>query len=262
MKRTVLIACCVSLMLVLATGAQAQATKFDMTDQMTRISYAGGANMGQMIKETGLDFKIEVVLQGLKDALEGKESQMTPEEIQKALGEFRELMTKQEEERFGKESVENLNAAKKFLEENKDKEGVKILPSGLQYKILKEGEGDLRANHRGTVKVHYRGTLIDGTEFDSSLGKGDEPVAFNVNQVIPGFSEALQLMKKGAKWQLFIPPDLAYGERSPKGIPPNSLLIFEVELFDIVNTTDAPDAGVVVPAEPAQTDKPADAPKQ
>jgi FKBP-type peptidyl-prolyl cis-trans isomerase len=257
---------CAAFVAFAATSVFAQEAKPDLTDQINRISYAGGANMGRVIKDTGVGFKADVVIKGFMDAFEGKELLMSQEEIQKALGEFKEMMRGKEEERFKKESVENLGIAKKFLEDNKNKEGVKILPSGLQYIILKEGTGEAKPAHRDAVKVHYRGTFLDGTEFDSSLGKGDEPVVFNVNQVIPGMSEALQLMKKGSKWQLFIPPDLAYGEGGSQGIPPNALLIFEVELFDIVTQAEipaAPESGVVVPVEPPKDEKPAaEAPKQ
>jgi FKBP-type peptidyl-prolyl cis-trans isomerase len=150
-----------------------------------------------------------------------------------------------------KEAAENLAAGTAFLEANKKKEGVKVLPDGLQYKIIKEGTGPTPTAD-DKVKTNYRGTLIDGTEFDSSY-KRNRPAEFNVKGVIKGWTEALELMKVGAKWELFIPPNLAYGERGRPGIPPNSTLIFEIELLDIVKPTQA--------AKPAPAPKPTQAAK-
>jgi FKBP-type peptidyl-prolyl cis-trans isomerase len=128
----------------------------------------------------------------------------------------------------------NQEAAKKFLDENKGKEGVKTTASGLQYKIVKEGTGDDRPATNDTVKVHYKGTLLDGTEFDSSY-KRNQPAEFQVDQVIPGWTEAMQLMNVGSTYELYLPPELAYGDRgAPPVIEPGSMLIFEVELLDVI----------------------------
>jgi len=161
--------------------------------------------------------------------------------------EFRKRMMAKRQEQRRKEAEENLVKSKAFLDENKTKPGVQVLPSGLQYKVLKDGTGRTpTVNDR--VKAHYRGTLIDGTEFDSSYKRG-EPSEFalkGVRGVIPGWTEALQLMKEGAKWQLFIPPDLAYKEQGSRGaIPPNAALIFEIELLEILSTEAASNAGAV-----------------
>ncbi len=135
------------------------------------------------------------------------------------------------EKEFKEKADKNLAAGKAFLEENKKKEGVTALPSGLQYKVLKEGAGKT-PKAADTVTAHYRGTLTDGTEFESSYKK-EKPLTFKVDGVIKGWTEALLLMKEGSKWQIVIPPDLAYGERGSPVIPPNSTLIFEVELISV-----------------------------
>jgi len=136
-----------------------------------------------------------------------------------------------------KEAAENLAAGTAFLEANKAKEGVKVLPSGLQYKVVKEGTGNTPTAD-DKVKTHYRGTLIDGTEFDSSY-KRNQPAEFGVTKVIKGWTEALQLMKVGGKWELYIPANLAYGQRGRPSIPANSTLIFEIELLEIVKADPA-----------------------
>ena len=161
----------------------------------------------------------------MKDALSGAKPLLTEQEIQETMDAFqKEMMAKQDEV-----AKKNKAEGESFLAENKKKEGIKILPSGLQYKVIKAGTGK-KPKSTDTVTVHYRGTLIDGTEFDSSYKRG-QIVSFPVSGVIPGWTEALQLMEAGAKWQLFIPPNLAYGERGAGGaIGPNTTLIFEVEL--------------------------------
>jgi len=149
------------------------------------------------------------------------------------MAEFQQRMIARQQEMLRKEAETNLAAGNAFLEENKGKPGVVVLPSGLQYKVLEEGTGRTpTATDR--VKVHYQGTFVNGEEFDSSYRR-NQPAEFQVNRVIAGWTEALQLMKEGAKWQLFIPADLAYGERGrPPSMPPNSTLIFEVELIEVL----------------------------
>tara|TARA_Y100000766_G_C18893273_1_gene599627 strand:- start:1818 stop:2333 length:516 start_codon:yes stop_codon:yes gene_type:complete len=164
----------------------------------------------------------------INDALAGKESRLKPEEMQEAMMNMRKKMVEERKQK----AEENKTSGAKYLEENKAKEGVKVTESGLQYKVLKEGEG-AQPKESDTVKVHYKGTLIDGTEFDSSYSR-NEPAEFGVGQVIRGWVEGLQLMKVGSKYQFFIPSDLAYGPQGRPSIPPNSVLIFEVELLDIV----------------------------
>lgn len=203
-----------------------------------KASYGIGADIGRSFRERGIEVSVEALLQGLKDAYAGRKLLLTDEESAQALEafqkEFASKRQKQMEERAGKNKAEG----EKFLAENGKKEGVKTLPSGLQYKVVKSGEG---RKPKGTdvVKTHYRGTFIDGKEFDSSYSR-NEPATFQVNGVIAGWTEALQLMSVGSKWQLFIPADLAYGAegRGPE-MPPNSTLLFDVELLSIEEQKEA-----------------------
>jgi FKBP-type peptidyl-prolyl cis-trans isomerase FklB len=157
---------------------------------------------------------------------------MTEEEIRQTMMAFQKEMMAKQEEQMKKAGEKNKKEGEAFLAENKKKEGVITLPSGLQYKVIKAGQGK-KPQASDKVTVHYRGTLINGTEFDSSIRRG-QPATFPVSGIIPGWSEALQLMQEGAQWQLFIPPNLAYGERGAGNvIGPNSTLIFEVELISV-----------------------------
>ena len=157
---------------------------------------------------------------------------MSQEEIRATISELQKRVTAERQKELKEKGAKNLEESKKFLAENQKKEGIKTLPSGLQYKVLTEGTGKT-PKETDNVTVNYKGTLIDGTEFDSSYKKG-QPATFQVNGVIKGWTEALQLMKEGSKWQLFIPPELAYGERGAgPTILPNSTLIFEVELLTV-----------------------------
>lgn len=200
--------------------------------EQDKVSYIIGTQIAQSIKKQNIEVNVEMLTLGLQDVLEGKILRLTKEETEKVYAAFQQRMRAQRAAEIAKQGAENLAKGKVFLEANKTKEGVKVLPSGLQYKVIKEGTGDIpTANDK--VKTHYRGTLIDGTEFDSSY-KRNQPTEFAVKGVIKGWTEALQLMKTGAKWELYIPPDLAYGERGRPSIPPNSVLIFEIELLEIV----------------------------
>ncbi|HPO12450.1 MAG TPA: FKBP-type peptidyl-prolyl cis-trans isomerase [Candidatus Hydrogenedentes bacterium] len=190
-----------------------------------KASYAVGIQLGEFLKRIGLIPNQELFMKAIDDVTAGREPAINQQEAEAVV---RSFMTKAQKERSDK----NLAAGEEFLKANAAKEGVKVLPSGLQYKVITEGDGPSpTANDK--VKVHYTGTLTDGTKFDSSVDRG-EPVEFGVTQVIKGWTEALQLMKKGAKWQLFIPASLGYGPRDQQKIPANSVLIFEVELLDII----------------------------
>ena len=197
-----------------AEGNNITKEKID-SDKQVKFGYALGSDVGRNFKKQSFDFDVNAFLVGFKAAFTGAELKMTEEEIGTALQEFQtEMITKMMEERT-KKAAENKEAGDKFLAENKTKEGVKTTESGLQY----------------IVEVHYRGTLLDGTEFDSSY-KRNEPAKFPLNRVIKGWTEGVQLMKKGAKYKFFIPPELAYGEGGAgEQIGPNSTLIFEVELI-------------------------------
>jgi FKBP-type peptidyl-prolyl cis-trans isomerase FklB len=207
--------------------------------EMDKVSYAIGVQLGQSFKTQEIEIKIESLMQGLKDSMAGKKLALGQDEMQKVMMGFQQrMMAKQQElqkkqqERQKVEAAKNLAAGKAYLEANGTKKGVKVLPSGLQYKIIKKGTGKTpTANDK--VKTHYRGTLIDGTEFDSSY-KRNRPAEFPVKGVIKGWTEALQLMKEGGKWELYIPANLAYGERGRPNIPANSTLIFEIELLEVV----------------------------
>jgi FKBP-type peptidyl-prolyl cis-trans isomerase FklB len=214
-----------------ATAAKS-AAPLTLKTQKDKLSYAIGMNIGAGMKKDGLDIDPNILAQGLKDTLAGSKPLMTEAEAQTVMTEFRTEMMKKKQEETQRVSDANKQEGQQFLAANKSKEGVVTLPSGLQYKVLKEGTGPKPAA-TDSVTVNYRGTLISGTEFDSSY-KRNEPATFGVNQVIKGWTEALQLMPVGSKWQLFIPSDLAYGERSPGAeIGPNSTLIFDVELLSI-----------------------------
>jgi FKBP-type peptidyl-prolyl cis-trans isomerase FklB len=195
-------------------------------------SYALGMDLGRQFRRESLEMDPALFSQGFKDALAGNQSLLSDAEVRAAIVDLQnEIRAKQAQAQ--KELAEkNKQAGEAFLAENKKKEGVVALPSGLQYKILKAGDGK-KPTAEDTVVCQYRGTLIDGKEFDSSY-KRNQPATFPVGRVIKGWTEALQLMPAGSKWQLFIPPDLAYGERGAGAdVPPNATLIFEVELVSI-----------------------------
>ena len=206
--------------------------KLELKDQKDKESYSLGYQFGHNLKAQGVDINLDVYNSGVKDALGGKEPQMSQEDIRSTIMGLQQRLQAARQKELKEMAAKNIEEGKKFLEENQKKEGIKTLPSGLQYKVLTEGSGKM-PKADDTVTVNYKGTLIDGTESDSSYKRG-QPATFKVNGVIKGWTEALQLMKEGSKWQLFIPPDLAYGERGAgRTIPPSSTLIFEVELISI-----------------------------
>jgi FKBP-type peptidyl-prolyl cis-trans isomerase FklB len=217
------------------TGAATAKTQVPLTlkTQTQKSSYAIGMNIGKNLKRDSVDVDPAVLLRGLKDALAGNKLLLTDEEAKAALTALQTEVRTKEEAKLKAAALENKKAGDAFLAANKTKEGVVALPSGLQYKVIKEGTGP-KPTAQDTVLCHYRGTLVDNTEFDSSY-KRNEPLKIPVGGVIKGWTEAIQLMPVGSKWQLFIPSDLAYGERGAPGSPigPNSTLIFEVELISI-----------------------------
>ena len=206
--------------------------KPELKDQKARESYSLGYQFGQYLKLQGVDINLDVYTSAIKDALGDKEPLMSKDEIHTTIRGVEQRVQAERQKELREKAVRNLEEGKKFLAENQKKKGVKTLPSGLQYKVLAAGSGKT-PKATDTVTVNYKGTLLDGTEFDSSYKRG-QPITFEVAGVIKGWTEALQLMKEGSKWQLFIPPDLAYGERAiGRNIPPNSTLIFDVELIGI-----------------------------
>jgi FKBP-type peptidyl-prolyl cis-trans isomerase FklB len=229
MKRSIIALATVLLALpVFAQEKSAQEKSTQLKDTKDKVSYSIGLNIGFNFKKQGLPLNTDALVAGIKDATTGKDPLLKENEI-------REVMNTWQKEVADKQKVageKNAADGEKFLAENKSKAGVKTTPSGLQYKVEKEGTGP-QPKESDTVTVNYRGTLIDKTEFDSSYKRG-EPATFPLQGVIKGWTEGLQLMKKGSKYQFFVPSKLAYGERAiPPDIGANSTLIFEVELIDI-----------------------------
>jgi len=197
-----------------------------------KVSYVIGVNVGKGMQQQSIDIDPDIFAKGLKDAMTGAKTAMTDEEMRQVMTAFQNEMTKKQADKMKVAGEKNKKEGEAFLAANKKKEGVKTLSSGLQYRVTKEGTGQT-PKLTDTVTANYRGTLIDGTEFDSSYKRG-EPAKFPVRGVIAGWAEALQLMKVGSKWQLFIPPNLAYGERGAGTvIGPNATLIFDIELISI-----------------------------
>ena len=215
---------------LLAVAVRAQ-EKIELKDTKQKSSYAIGMDIGANFKRQDIDIDAKALAAGIADSLSGK-AQLTDAEQRQILTELRTQLMGKAETKQKETGEKNQKAGEKFLAENKNKEGVKATGSGLQYKVLKSGAGKTPKS-TDTVKVHYHGTLIDGTVFDSSVERG-EPATFPVDQVIPGWTEVLQLMKEGDKWQVYIPSQLAYGAQSPSPkIGPNSTLIFDVELIAV-----------------------------
>jgi FKBP-type peptidyl-prolyl cis-trans isomerase FklB len=197
-----------------------------------KVSYAIGMNMGKSMSKNAVDIDPNILVRGMKDALAGK-AQMTDDEVKTVMTAFQGEMKKKQEEKMQEAAATNKKDGDAFLAANKAKAGVVTLPSGLQYKIITEGNGP-KPTAQDTVQCNYKGTLLDGTEFDSTAKHGGKPATFPVGGVIKGWTEALQLMPVGSKWQLYIPSDLAYGARGAGGaIGPNATLIFDVELVSI-----------------------------
>ncbi len=208
-----------------------------LTDQKDKVSYSIGMDIGNNLKRQSIEIDPDLLLQGVKDAMSGGETLLTGEEARETLTALQKELMEKAQERMNQAAANN------------KKEGVVTLPSGLQYKVVTPGDGP-SPKETDTVETNYRGTLIDGTEFDSSYKRGQAAV-FPVKGVIRGWTEALQLMKVGGKWQLFVPPELAYGEKGAGPIGPNATLIFDVELMSIKE-----DAG----GQPGGQDKPANHP--
>lgn len=218
----------------IAACQDAKVERSDLKTQKDSISYAIGLNIGQSIKKDDVEINQNALTQGLKDAMEKDSAYLiTTTDVQNLMSALQQNLMEKANSKMKVEGEKNKKEGEAFLAENSKKEGVKTLPNGLQYKVLVSGNGPT-PKETDKVKTHYRGTLINGTEFDNSYKRG-EPAVFGVNQVIKGWTEALQMMKVGDKWQLFVPSDLAYGPNGAGNgqIPPNATLIFEVELLGI-----------------------------
>jgi FKBP-type peptidyl-prolyl cis-trans isomerase len=214
-----------------ATGTR---TPLTLKTEKDKVSYAIGVNIGKSMRKDTVDIDPAIFSRGMKDALAGGKLLLTDDEMKAALTKLQTDLRAKQEEAMQKTGEINKKAGDDFLAQNKTKPGVVALPDGLQYKILKEGTGP-KPTANDSVVCNYRGTLLDGTEFDSSYKRG-QPATFPVSGVIKGWTEAVQLMPVGSKWQLFLPADLAYGNRGAgQDIGPNATLIFEVELLSIQN---------------------------
>lgn len=221
---------CLMVALMLAAAPVAAADTF--ATEAEKIGYAIGMNIGLSMKLQQIDVDPDQVTAGLSAAFKGEPLLMNEEQMAEILTNFQQQMQIREMEQMMAEAARHAEASKKYLEQNGKKKGVVTTKSGLQYKVVSSGKG-AAPKQDSTVDVHYRGTLVDGTEFDSSYKRG-VPATFPVNNVIPGWTEALQLMKVGDKWEIFIPSELAYAEQgAPPVIPPNAALIFEVELLKV-----------------------------
>lgn len=219
--------------LVLVSTVCAAGDKLELKTENDKVNYSVGYQIGGDFKRQQVELKPDAMVKGIEDALSGAEPFMTPEEMRTTLIDLKKRIVEAQKQEAKNAAAVNLAAAEAFLADNANKEGVKKLDSGLQYRVITPGSG-ATPTATDTVTVNYRGTLSDGSEFDSSYSRG-KPVTLGVNRVITGWTEALQLMQEGDKWQLFIPPKLAYGERGVGAkIPPNSLLIFEVELVSVM----------------------------
>lgn len=213
-----------------AQNVEKPVTKEDVQSGIGKSSYALGLDISTNFKTRGLDLDLRTFIAGFKAGQEGN-ALFTEEEKAAALNELQQEMMKKMQEEMVKKAADNKAKGQAFLDENKAKEGVKVTESGLQYVVEQEGKGP-NPGAEDTVEVHYKGTLLDGTEFDSSY-KRNQPAKFPLNRVIPGWTEGMQLMNKGAKFKFFIPSDLAYGDYGNQNIGPGETLIFEVELLSI-----------------------------
>ena len=228
------------------TAAVDAAVTLETSEQ--RLSYGIAYGLGKRMQADAVPLDIDTFTAGLRDALSGAEPRMTHEEVTAEMQAYQEKVAAEQEAAQAAAGAANLAAAQAFLEENAAREGVTVTDSGLQYEVLEQGDGPIPGPD-DTVEVHYRGTLIDGTEFDSSYKRG-ETDTFGVGQVISGWTEALQLMPQGSKWKLFIPPELGYGAGGAgQAIGPNSALIFEVELISIPSQSEAAGEGAAADTE-------------
>lgn len=220
-------------LLIMSCKTQKETTKSEPQFNTFRdsVSYVIGADIGKNFKTNNIDIDLDNMMMGLKDAMAGTDTLFSAQEVQTIIGKFQQEMQKAQTEKAAGESVENKAKGEKFLMENKDKEGVITTASGLQYKVMREGSG-AKPTAANTVEVNYEGRLLDGTIFDSSYDRG-ESISFRLDQVIKGWTEGLQLMSVGSMYELYIPSELGYGDRSIPGIPAGSTLIFKVELLGI-----------------------------
>jgi FKBP-type peptidyl-prolyl cis-trans isomerase FklB len=255
MKIGIQVTCAAGLMTALLSASATDTQP--LTDQKSKVSYSIGVNIGKNLKSGGYDVDLDIMQSAMKDVLSGKDLRLTDEQMREAMSSVQqELRAKRDEERK-KTIAKNHKEADDFLAANKTKEGVKThtvtMPDGttaeLQYKVINEGSGPMPKS-TDTVSVTYRGTLINGTEFDSTAKHGNQPTKLPATSFVRGWTEALQMMKTGAKWQLFLPPVLAYGDRgSGQAIEPGAALLFDIELLNVEAPAPPP-----APAQPLTSD--------
>lgn len=222
-----ILALTISLMLV-SGAALAQ----DVETDKGKLSYAVGWDIGADIARRSTEFDVESLIAAIRDVVAENEPKVSADEMRLLLTELQEKVRAEQVEQFRKLSEENLAASETFLEANKSKTGIVVLPSGVQYRIIEEGDG-ARPGLESKVSVHYRGSKMDGREFDSSFARGT-PEEFTVNAVLPGWQEVLPLMKAGSTWQIFLPPELAFGARGNPPVGPNEALMFDIKLVEIL----------------------------
>ena len=234
MKNVIFGALVVSSAFLVACGAKnaepeaEQAVALDTIEQ--KVSHLIGYNAAAELSSQGLDIDEAAYIDGLRRSLAGEEAKYTPEEAQQIFTDFQAKLQQKAQAEFEAAASENAAKSEAFLAENASKEGVSVTESGLQYKVLEAGEGGEKPSATSTVQVHYEGKLIDGEVFDSSIARG-APVEFGLNQVIPGWTEGLQLMEEGSTYEFYIPSNLAYGPSGNRSIGPNQALVFQVELI-------------------------------
>jgi len=204
----------------------------DVTSEKGKLSYAVGWDIGEDIKRRGAEFDVDTIIAAIRDSNAGREAQVPSEEMATLLAALQQKVRQEQAEAFRKLAEENQVKSTEFLEANAKKSGVVVLPSGVQYRIIDEGDG-ARPGMESTVKVHYRGSKMNGLEFDSSFARG-VPEEFTVNSVLRGWQEVLPLMKTGATWQVFVPPEMAFGARGNPPVGPNEALTFDLKLVEII----------------------------
>ena len=231
--RNMKILCLVVAASALLAGQGFAQEKPEPRDEKDKLGYVIGVDIGRGLQKQGVAINPDFVAKGIKDGTSGGKLLMSDQEMQEIMKSFQKEMRAKQEEANRQTGARNKAEGEAFLAQNRSREGVTTLPSGLQYRVVKAGTGK-KPKTTDTVVTHYKGTLLNGTEFDSSF-KRNQPATFKVNAVIPGWTEALQLMEEGAKWIVYVPPALAYGERGAgRQIGPNATLIFEIELVSIL----------------------------
>jgi FKBP-type peptidyl-prolyl cis-trans isomerase FklB len=218
-----------SFLMILAAG---NVLAQDMTSEKGKLSYAVGWDIGQDIKRRSTEFDVESLIVAIRDTVGDRDPQVTPEEMQSLMAALQQKVREEQVAAFQALADENQAASEAFLEANKTKTGIVVMPSGVQYRVIEEGEG-ARPGMDSSIRVHYRGSKMDGREFDSSFARG-VPEELVVSGVLQGWQEVLPLMKQGATWQIFVPPELAFGQRGNPPVGPNEALMFDLKLVEIL----------------------------